>query len=278
VFSVIVGGIKSIARFAERIVPLMAVLYCGTALAIIVLNIDMLGWALMQIVEGAFTGLGVAGGVAGAIIQGFRRAAFSNEAGIGSAPIAHAAVKTNEPITEGYVSLLEPFIDTVVICTLTALVIIMTGVLQLDPATGLYVWNADVGRIATPGDVTGVELTSTAFASTFAWFPYLLAVAVILFAFSTMISWSYYGLKAWTYLVGEGHAREIVFKIMFCGVVVIGAAMRMDSVIDFADAAVFAMALINITGLYILMPVVMRELKSYQMRLASGQIRKARAG
>jgi AGCS family alanine or glycine:cation symporter len=272
VFAVIVGGIKSIATFAEFIVPIMAVIYCGTALFIIGMNIDKLPWAIGQIVGGAFTGAGVAGGMLGAIIQGFRRASFSNEAGLGSAPIAHSAVKTRHPVTEGLVALLEPFIDTVVICTCTALVIVMTGVLQVDPATGLYVWNAEAGRIATEGNLTGVELTSAAFASAIGWFPYVLALAVILFAFSTLISWSYYGLKAWTYLLGEGRAKEIVFNVIYCSMVVVGAAINLNHVIDFADAAIFSMALINITGLYILMPEVKKDLADYFAKLKSGEI------
>lgn len=272
VFAVIVGGIKSIARVAERIVPFMGLLYVGCALVILAMHASMIPWAFGQIIDGAFTGLGVAGGMVGAIIQGFKRAAFSNEAGVGSAAIAHSAVRTNEPITEGFVSLLEPFIDTVIICTMTALVIIITGVLAVDPETGLYVWNAEQGRIATEGNLTGVELTSAAFGGVFSWFPYLLALAVILFAFSTMISWSYYGVKAWTYLFGEG--TETTFKVIFCIFVVIGSAMNLDAVIDFADAAIFAMALINVIGLYILMPVVKRELDSYRARLKSGAIKK----
>lgn len=274
VFAVIVGGIQSIARFAEKIVPVMAILYCGTSLVILAINADKLLWAFGQIWVGAFTGAGVAGGMLGALIQGFRRATFSNEAGIGSAAIAHSAVRTNEPVTEGFVSLLEPFIDTVVICTMTALVIIVTGVLQIDPATGLYVWDAQAGRIATEGNVTGVALTSIAFAKGISWFPYLLAVAVMLFAFSTMISWSYYGLKAWTYLFGEGKGIELVYKLMYCGFVIVGAAINLTAAIDFADAAVFAMALCNITGLYVLMPVVKRELDSYLARLKNGEIKK----
>ena len=276
VFSVIVGGIKSIARFAERIVPLMAAIYLGAGLVIVLMNIEKLPWAISQIWQGAFTGMGIAGGAIGALIQGFRRAAFSNEAGLGSASIAHSAVRTNEPVTEGFVSLLEPFIDTVIICTMTALVLVITGVLQTDPATGLYIWNAEAGRIATPGGLTGVELTSLAFGSAFSWFPYVLAVAVILFAFSTMISWSYYGVKAWTYLFGEGKEKERAFNILFCVFVVIGSAMNLGSVIDFADAAVFAMALVNITGLYILMPVVKNEMNSYLARLKSGEIKKTK--
>ena len=273
VFAVIVGGIKSIARFAEKIVPLMALIYLTAAALVILHNIDKLPWAIWQIVSGAFTWNGAAGGVAGALIQGFRRAAFSNEAGVGSAAIAHSAVRTKEPVTEGFVSLLEPFIDTVVICTMTALVIVISGVLQVDPATGLYVWNAEAGRIATEGNLTGVELTSRAFAMSYSWFPYVLAVAVILFAFSTLVSWSYYGVKAWTYLFGETRRSAQTFNVIYCFVVIVGAAMNLGAVIDFADAAVFAMALINIAGLYVLMPVVKQEMQSYLARLKSGEIR-----
>lgn len=274
VFAVIIGGLKSIAQVTEKVVPFMGVLYVGTALIIIAMNFDKIGWAFGQIFDGAFTGLGVAGGLVGALIQGFKRAAFSNEAGVGSAAIAHSAVRTKEPITEGFVSLLEPFIDTVVICTMTALVIVITGVLQIDPETGQYIWNADLGRVETVGDVSGVALTSAAFGSAISWFPYVLALAVILFAFSTMISWSYYGLKAWTYMFGEGKFQELSFKILFCIFVVIGAAMNLGPVIDFSDAAIFAMALINIIGLYFLMPIVKAELNSYQSRLKSGEIKR----
>ena len=272
VFAVIVGGVQSIARVTEKVVPLMGILYVGAALIIILVNYDQIGTAFSQIFNGAFTGLGVAGGMVGALIQGFKRAAFSNEAGVGSAAIAHAAVRTKEPITEGFVSLLEPFIDTVVICTMTALVITISGQLITDPATGLYVIEA--GKIATVGGTSGVGLTSAAFASAFSWFPYVLAVAVVLFAFSTMISWSYYGLKAWTYLFGEGKMSELVFKVMFCVFVVIGAAASLGPVIDFSDAAIFAMAVVNITGIYFLLPVVKKELASYVARLADGSIKK----
>ncbi|MBA4781957.1 MAG: alanine:cation symporter family protein [Rhizobiales bacterium] len=272
VFMVIVGGMKSIASVTEKVVPFMGILYVGAALIIVLINYDKIGWAFGQIFEGAFTGLGVAGGFVGALIQGFKRAAFSNEAGVGSAAIAHSAVRTKEPITEGFVSLLEPFIDTVVICTMTALVIIITGQLILDPATGQYV--LDGARIATVGGNTGVALTSAAFGSAVSWFPYVLSLAVILFAFSTMISWSYYGLKSWTYLFGEGKTAELIFKIMFCVFIVIGAAANLGPVIDFSDAAIFAMAVVNITALYFLMRVVKSEMISYTARLASGEIRK----
>lgn len=273
VFAVIIGGIKSIARVTEKVVPFMGILYVGTGLVIILINYDQIGWAFARIFEGAFTGLGVAGGLVGALIQGFRRAAFSNEAGVGSAAIAHSAVRTKEPVTEGVVSLLEPFIDTVVICTMTALVITISGVQQIDPATGLFIINED-GLIATEGGVQGVQLTSAAFASGLSWFPYVLAIAVVLFAFSTMISWSYYGLKAWTYLFGEGRTTELIFKLLFCFFVVIGAAAQLGAVIDFSDAMIFAMAVVNIIALYVLMPIVKREMTSYFSRLKSGEIRK----
>ncbi len=274
VFAVIIGGLKSIARVTEKVVPFMGILYVGAALVILIVEYDRIGWAFGQIFGGAFTGLGVAGGFVGALIQGFKRAAFSNEAGVGSAAIAHSAVKTKEPITEGFVSLLEPFIDTVVICTMTALVITISGQLIIDPATNLYVLNEAGTAIATVGDTSGVSLTSAAFASGISWFPYVLAIAVVLFAFSTMISWSYYGLKAWTYLFGEGKTTEIVFKLIFCAFVVIGAAANLGPVIDFSDAAIFAMAVVNITALYFMMSVVRKELASYSRRLKSGEIKK----
>jgi alanine or glycine:cation symporter, AGCS family len=273
-FAVIVGGIKSIARVTEKLVPFMAVVYLGAAAVILAMNYDLIGWAIAQIFAGAFTGLGVAGGFIGALIQGFRRAAFSNEAGVGSAAIAHSAVRTKEPVTEGLVSLLEPFIDTVVICTMTALVIIVSGQLMYDAEAGRYLVEGDA--IRTVGGTSGVGLTSAAFASAISWFPYVLSVAVVLFAFSTMISWSYYGLKAWTYLFGEGRTQELMFKTIFCVFVVIGAAASLTSVIDFSDAALFAMAVVNIAALYVLMPIVKRELNSYLDRLKAGEIRKTK--
>ncbi|MEO9735450.1 MULTISPECIES: alanine/glycine:cation symporter family protein [Pseudomonadota] len=251
---VIIGGITSIARVTEKIVPFMALLYVGICLFIIALNFDKLGWAVSQIIGGAFSAEGIAGGAVGALIQGFKRAAFSNEAGVGSSAIAHAAVKTDEPTTEGVVSLLEPFIDTVIICTMTALVIIFTGALD----SGL----------------TGVELTSVAFGAELFLFPYLLALAVLLFAFSTMLSWSYYGLKAWTYMFGEGPLAANLFKSIFCVFVIIGASMSLGPVIDFSDAMIFAMSIANVIGLYILMPVVRKETKCYFAKLKAGEIRK----
>jgi len=253
---VIIGGIKSIARVTEKVVPSMAALYVGSALVIIVLNIGQVPAAFDAIITGAFAPTAVAGGVVGALIQGFKRAAFSNEAGIGSAAIAHSAVQTKHPATEGYVALLEPFIDTVVICTMTSLVITITGV-----------WEPDSG-------VSGIALTSQAFSSNFAGFKYVLAVAAILFAFSTMLSWSYYGMKAWTYLVGEGKVKELLFKVIFLVFIVIGSSLGLGPVIDFSDAMIFAMSLGNVIGLYFLMGKVKELVNDYNAKRKSGEIRK----
>lgn len=277
VFAVIVGGIRSIARVTEKVVPFMGLGYVLVSLMILLAHADMIVWAFGEILRGAFSDTGIVGGIVGAIIQGFRRAAFSNEAGVGSAAIAHSAVRTKEPITEGFVSLLEPFVDTVVICTMTALVIIITQQLLIDPETGRYILT-EAGRIATASGATGgVPITSAAFGSAFAWAPFALAVAVILFAFSTIITWAYYGVKAWTYLSGEGAGKELVFKLVFCAFVFIGAVAGLDAVIDFSDAAIFAMGLVNVVALYLLMPVVKCELQSYLARLKSGEIRPARS-
>jgi AGCS family alanine or glycine:cation symporter len=259
VFSVIVGGMPSIASVTEKVVPYMAALYLGMAVIVIVSNLSMVGPAFSAIIDGAFTGAGVAGGFIGALIQGLKRATFSNEAGVGSAAIAHSAVKTKEPITEGLVSLLEPFIDTVVICTMTALVITIAG-LNMAPFDG--------------AGLTGVTLTAASFEATAGIFKYFLAVAVLMFAFSTMISWSYYGLKAWTFLFGEGNVTEIIFKLLFCVFVVVGATIKFGAVIDFSDAAIFAMSIFNIIGLYFLMPIVKTELKSFVSRVKSGEIKR----
>jgi AGCS family alanine or glycine:cation symporter len=253
VAAVIIGGIKSIARVTEKIVPFMAITYLLAGLIIILMNLDKVPGAFVAIFDGAFSAQGVTGGLIGVMIQGFRRAAFSNEAGIGSASIAHSAVRTKEPITEGLVALHEPFIDTVVICTMTALVIVITGTYTLP-------------------DMSGVQLTSAAFESAFSWFPYVLALAVILFAFSTMISWSYYGTKCWTYLFGESRLADLSFKLLFCLFVILGCTMDLGPVIDFSDSMIFAMALANIVGLYIMASEVRQDLDSYWSRLKRGEL------
>jgi AGCS family alanine or glycine:cation symporter len=254
---VIIGGIRGIARVTSKLVPFMAVLYVGAGLTIIGIHLPDIPSAFGAILAGAFTGEGIAGGTVGVLIQGFKRAAFSNEAGIGSAAIAHSAVRTNRPVTEGLVSLYEPFVDTVVICTVTALVIVVTGT-----------WDPSVD----PSQ--GVALTSSAFESTISWFPWVLTLAVVLFAFSTMISWSYYGLKAWTYLFGESVITDSVYKLLFLFFVVAGSSMQLGSVIDFSDAMIFAMAFPNVLGIYFLLPVVRKELDEYWADLKAGRLRK----
>ncbi len=258
---VIIGGIKSIARVTERIVPFMAIIYIIASVTIIILNINLIPAAVKLIINGAFSPTGVVGGMVGVLIQGFKRAAFSNEAGLGSAPIAHSAVKTNYPVTEGFVSLLEPFLDTVVICTMTALVIIIAG-MYTSPDLAV--------SLASSNWKEAVVLTSNAYGSVISWFPYVLTLAVILFAFSTMISWSYYGLKAWTYLLGKGIISENIFKIIFCLFVIFGASMSLESVISLSDSMIFAMSLFNIIGIYFLASVVKKELKEY-MRIRSSE-------
>lgn len=258
VFIVIIGGIKSIAKVTEKIVPFMAVFYCVFAIIVILMNFAVIPQAIANIFTGAFTGEGVAGGAIGALIIGFQRAVFSNEAGIGSASIAHSAVRTNEPITEGVVSLLEPFIDTIIICTLTALVI---GTAQVaDPNFA--------------GDAQGVAMTSSAFEREFSWFPIPLAFAAVLFAFSTMISWSYYGLKGWSYLFGESKVSQVNYKSIFCVFVALGCIVQLGPILDISDALVFLICVPNILGLYFLAPIVKKEMNSYFARIESGEIKK----
>src|SRR5690554_3961258 len=247
---VIIGGIKRIASVTEKVVPFMAAIYVLGGLIILAVNYTHIGDAFMLIFEGAFSGLGIAGGLVGVMIQGFRRGAFSNEAGVGSAAIAHSAVRTKYPASEGIVALLEPFIDTVVICTMTALVIIIT--------------NFDNNIIDYGVEIKeGVELTATAFDSVIPHFSVVLTFAVIMFAFSTMISWSYYGMQGWVYLFGRGKVTELIYKLLFCIFIWVGSAISLGSVIDFSDAMIFAMVVPNIIGVVLLTPVVRKELNRY---------------
>ncbi|MTI30133.1 alanine/glycine:cation symporter family protein [Xanthovirga aplysinae] len=244
VFLVIVGGFKSIAKVTEKIVPFMCAIYLIAAVTVLVSNFYAIPAAFSSIFISAFSGKAVGGGILGALIQGIRRGAVSNEAGLGSAAIAHSAAKTSQPATEGFVASLEPFIDTVVVCTLTALVIVITGTHQ-------------------SGELDGIALTSTAFETVISWFPLILSIAVILFALSTMLTWSYYGLKAWTYLFGKNKQSEFLYKFIFCLFIVIGASMSLDSVASFTDAMLLAMAAPNILGLYVLSPIVKKELNHF---------------
>lgn len=252
---VIIGGINSIARVTGKVVPFMAIIYVIGAFVVIIANFENVVPAFKAIYNGAFNAPALKGGFIGVLIMGFRRAAFSNEAGVGSAAIAHSAAKTNHPTSEGFVALLEPFIDTVVVCTLTALVLIFSGMHEVD-------------------SVAGVELTSEAFASVISWFPYVLAIAVFLFAFSTMISWSYYGMRAWTYLFGKSTKSEMAYKVLFLVFVVVGASISLGAVLDFSDMMILAMSFPNIVGLYILSGEVRTDLKAYYSKVLSGELYK----
>ncbi|MEJ6736260.1 MAG: alanine/glycine:cation symporter family protein, partial [Flavobacteriales bacterium] len=246
---VIIGGIKRIGSVTEKVVPFMAATYVGAALIIIFMNISLVPDAFGMIFSGAFSSNAALGGIVGVLIVGFQRAAFSNEAGVGSAAIAHSAVKTKHPASEGIVALLEPFIDTVVICTMTALVIVIT--------------NIEGGFFEYGTKVQGVELTATAFDSAIPGFSWILTIAVVLFAISTMLSWSYYGLQAWKFLFGKGKTVDIIYKVIFLLFVVIGSSIGLGSVIAFSDAMIFAMVFPNVIGLIILSPKVRDELKTY---------------
>ncbi|MAZ76895.1 MAG: alanine glycine permease [Micavibrio sp.] len=243
--AVIIGGLKSIAAVASRIVPFMGGLYLLAGIVVIIMNIHNLIPSLVMIVQMALTPEAGFGAILGALLIGVQRAAFSNEAGIGSAAIVHAAAQTDKPISQGFVGMLGPFIDTIVICMVTALVIVITG--AYEGGAGME----------------GVSLTSRAFESSIPWFPYVLALTVFLFAYSTMIAWFYYGLKSLTYLTGSKPAIEMGYKIFFCLCVVIGASSALDNIIGFSDAILFAMAIPNIMALYLLAPELKRDLKEY---------------
>lgn len=242
---VIIGGITRIAVVTSRLVPFMTVLYVRGCLIVFLDHWDKIIPTFELIVSSAFRSEAVAGGVLGVMLIGIQRAAFSNEAGVGCAPIAHAAAKTRFPASEGVVALLEPFVDTVIICTMTALVVICTG----D-----YL---DTGK-------DGITMTSESFATVIPWFTYILSLAVILFALSTLITWSYYGLQAWKFLFGKSRTADVTCKILFCVVVVVGAAMVPGNVIDFSDAALLGMCFPNLIGVFLLLPVVKSELKRYR--------------
>lgn len=242
---VIIGGIEKIAKVTEKLVPFMGTIYIGSGLILVLAHLPHLPEALMVMWRDAFTASGVTGGVLGSMITGIRRSIFSSEVGVGFTAMAHATVKTNKPLTEGFVSMLEPFIDTIVVCNTTALVIVLTKSYLLD-------------------DVSGVTLTSKAFETVFPWFPYVLALAVMLFAFSTLIAYSYYGVRAWCYLFGENDFMETLFKVIFLGCIVVGATMQLRSVIDFSDAMFFAMTFVNFIGLYLMAPFIKKQLEQFE--------------
>ena len=256
---VILGGIQRIAQTAEKIVPLMCGLYVVAALYIILVNFTEVPAAVITILQGAFSPDALYGGFIGVLVVGFQRAAFSNEAGIGSAAIAHAAAKTEYPVREGVVALLEPFIDTVIVCTMTALVIVMTGAYQ----------NPEYGTLISSGQ--GAALTSKAMGEEISFFPYILSIAVILFAYSTMISWSYYGERCWTWLFGEkaalvslGSSASLIYRVLFLCFVFLGSIMTADNILTFSDLMILGMAFPNVLGLFLLSKGVRKDLDEYE--------------
>ena len=259
---VIIGGIKRIGAVTEKIVPLMAVIYISACLVIVFSNFSYIDDAFALIFSEAFSDNAALGGFFGVLIQGFRRAVFSNEAGAGSAAIAHSAVKTKYPASEGLVALLEPFIDTVVICTMTALVIIFYN------SAGVFEYGQ---QFLVDGQVVeGAALTSMAFESVLPWFPVVLTVAIALFAISTMISWSYYGLQSWMFLFGKSKVSDLSYKILFLAFIVIGAAANMNAVWGFSDAMILALVFPNMIGLFFLYPKVREELHKYLNAITNG--------
>lgn len=269
---VIIGGIKRIGSFTEKVVPFMAIIYVLAGFVIIGINIDMLGFAINQIWEGAMNPNAAFGGVVGVMIVGFQRAAFSNEAGVGSAAIAHSAVKTRYPASEGLTASLGPFVDTVIICTMTAIVIIITNAKHNLFSYGNLDANSNVMLNATNQPINGVDLTSVAFDSAIPYFSIVLTIAVVLFAISTAISWSYYGLQSWKYLFGKGKVQDISYKILFLFFIVVGAASSLGAVIAFSDAMIFAMVFPNIIGLVLLSPKVRKELQAYLNAIKIGKM------
>lgn len=262
---VIIGGVKSIANVTERIVPLMVFIYVGASLYILAVNYAAIPDAFALIIKEAFSPTAVAGGMVGVMIQGFKRASFSSEAGIGSAPIAHAPAKVKYPVRQGMVALYEPFIDTVIICTMTALVVVITGVY----AGGTESLDAIIDA------KQGAALTSAAYGTIISWFPIILTLSVTLFAFSTMISWSYYGDRAWVYLFGA--KSGIIFKLIFLAVIILASLVeKLGPLVDLTDLLFLSMALPNIIGLYLLQGNVKKALKEYVQKLKSGELEKER--
>jgi len=255
---VIIGGIRRIAHTAEAVVPTMVFIYLSACLWIICTHVSELPAAFSLIVSEAFSPTAVAGGMIGVLVQGFKRAVFSSEAGIGSAAIAHSAASVRYPIRQGFVALYEPFIDTVIICTMTALVIILTGVWN-DPANAMLVQESK-----------GAALTAVAFGSVISWFPIILSVSVVLFAYSTMISWSYYGERCWTYVFGERFS--MVYKIIFLMFIVLASLVSAGNILDFSDLLLLSMAFPNFLALYLLQGKVAAALKEYVARLKSGEL------
>jgi alanine or glycine:cation symporter, AGCS family len=256
---VIIGGVQRIATITERLVPIMAIIYVSASIWILGFYFDQIPHAFGLIFSGAFSDSAVYGGMVGSIVQGFQRAVFSSEAGIGSSPVAHAPARTKYPVRQGMVALYEPFIDTIVICTMTALVIIITGVYAPDGPNAALIQARE-----------GAALTSAAYGTVISWFPSILSVSIALFAFSTMISWSYYGERAWVYLFGP--KSSIVYKIFFLTLTVIGTVVSTKIMVNFSFMLLLGMALPNIFGLFVLSGDVKRALDEYSAKLKSGEL------
>ena len=254
---VIVGGIKRIGQTTEKIVPFMVLLYVGASLFIIITNIDKLPGVLSSILSQAFLPDAAYGGFIGAIVTGIKRGVFSNEGGVGSASIAHSAAKTDEPVREGIVAMIGPFIDTIVVCFMTASVILIT-----KDSNPLY----QVG-----GGINGAELTSAAFGSAISWFPLILSIVVFLFSFSTMISWYYYGDKGWKYLFGDSSIK--VYQAMYLSCIVLGAVASLGNVIDFSDMMILSCGFPNIIGCLFLLPILKTKLDEYWSRYQAGKFK-----
>lgn len=264
---VIIGGIGAIAKVTSRLVPTMCVIYVISAIMVLVVNIANVPHAIELILSEAFQPrAAVTGGVLAAFIWGMRRATFSNEAGIGSAPIAHSAARTRRPASEGVVALLEPFLDTVVVCTMTSLVLVTS--MQFDGDSANFAINGQqfvLGASDNSGTAFGIALTSAAFETVHSSFKYILFVCILLFAFSTLVTWSYYGLQSWQYLFGRSYAVGFLYKVIFCLIVVAGASASMGNAVDFSDASLFAMSIPNLIGVYIMIPIVQKELQRFQL-------------
>lgn len=256
---VLIGGIERIAHTAEKIVPAMVILYVGASAYILLANAEAIPHALGLIISGAFAPKAIAGGLIGVMVQGFQRAVFSCEAGVGSAPVAHAAARVKYPVRQGMVALYEPFVDTIVVCTMTALVIVITGV---------YEPGGEFAQLIQEQE--GAALTAAAYGKVIEWFPGVLTVSIVLFAFSTMISWSYYGERAWVYVFGE--KSSIFFKLSFLVFTVIATAVDTHLIVEFSFSLLLAMALPNILGLFILSGDVRRDLDEYLEKLRSGEL------
>ncbi|MGD8150346.1 alanine/glycine:cation symporter family protein [Ornithinimicrobium sp. Y1694] len=264
--AVIIGGIKSIGRVTSTLVPLMGGIYVLACIVVISLNLNQVPAAFSSIISGAFSPEGVSGGIVGVLIVGMTRAAFSNEAGLGSAPIAHSTVKTRRPVSEGFVALFEPFIDTVIVCTMTALTITIANTSYYQQERENY-FNDPEGH-----SVGGVTVTSDAFGEHISWFPAVLALAVALFAISTLITWSYYGQRAWNYLFGDTSTSTLIYRCVFLFFTVAGCILTFGQVLDFADNFLFVCAFVNLLGVYLLLPVIRREMKEYLADRASGAL------